>query len=269
VYNWVNRQLAIIIYFFGMGAGLFISPHCPTLTTFFVTGYFIGYFVGAYDAAQVVWMMEIWQSKAGPFIQAQHFCYALGSNLPPLLLGPFLVNKDDDEEDAIDVGISTTDISIASSTMEAEKESKIFIPFTIGGAYCCLSALVQIFLFTFYRYHTPPVEEDLDSDNNIVPAVETQDTIVTSEEKAGFFKNVNWSKVKMIVFSAMFYGGYQGMEMCSFQVSLSLISETDTTNKMDAMRKNLQLHYRFFFSLYPHLGSTAISSFPSQMQRSY
>jgi MFS family permease len=228
VYNWVNRQLMIIIYFFGMGACLFISPHCPTLTTFFITGSLLGYFVGAYDAAQLVWMMEIWQSKAGPFMQAQHFCYALGSNLPPLLLAPFLVNDDDD--DGVDFGTSTTDISsYLSSTiiMEAEKESKIFIPFTIGGAYCCLSALVQVFLFTFYRFYTPPLEEDVvavDPDNNkiiVSVAVESKEEIVESSEEKGFFRNMDWSKVRMIVLSALFIGGSQGMEMCSFQVNLS------------------------------------------------
>jgi hypothetical protein len=55
----------------GMSIGLYLTPHCPNKTSFFCTGGFLGFWVGMYDVSQIVWMIEIWQDKAGPFIQAQ------------------------------------------------------------------------------------------------------------------------------------------------------------------------------------------------------
>lgn len=79
IYKYINRQLGVIICLGGMAAGLFLTPHCPSKTLFFVVGGMLGYFVGSYDATQVVWMIEIWQvhkfqSDFQPFSK-HNFCF--------------------------------------------------------------------------------------------------------------------------------------------------------------------------------------------------
>jgi len=200
-----------------MGVGLVVTPHCPNIPSFFVAGFLIGYCVGAYDSVQIVWMMELWQSKAGPFIQAQHFGYALGSNIPPLLLGPFLIDKEDDEDEIDNVPIGNSTTSLIPTTLKADPEdtSRIFIPFTIGGIFAWIFAVCQIFLFIFYQYHRPPVEEDLlngtlENSGDSVKGAEAE-----KDESTG--GGINWTKVRLVIVAAMFLSACQGMEMCTFE----------------------------------------------------
>ncbi len=180
----------------GMAFSLYMIPHCPTQLVFFIIGGILGCFAGAYDASQVVWIIEIWQEKAGPFILAQHLCFAIGSIIPSILIAPFL-------------------------TIGYGSESRIYIPFSILGAITTLALLFQLLLFIFCRYYTPPIYASASvltatNDNDVHQGVQHQETFIGSNESKLIF-GIHARKLQLIVVTGIFLGSYQGMEVCTMQ----------------------------------------------------
>ena len=73
-----------------MAVMLFSIPYSGSLITFASLLTILGIAAGGYGTAQAVWIIDIWKERAGPFIQGQHFFFALGSIIPPTLFAPFL-----------------------------------------------------------------------------------------------------------------------------------------------------------------------------------
>lgn len=189
--NYINRQIIVMVALTGFAFSLYVIPHCPTQLLFFVVGGVFGFSSGLYDAAQVVWIIEIWQEKAGPFILSQHFFYAVGATIPSLVIAPFLVERD---------------TSIIATT------SRIYIPFTILGAITTSALLFQLLLFIFCRYYTPPMYVSKNNDENMGDSTQTD---LNSSDAKIFGINVN--KLKLIVVTSVFLGAHQGMEACTQQ----------------------------------------------------
>lgn len=189
-----------------MAFSLFMIPYCPTELVFFIIGGVLGFFAGLYDASQVVWIIEIWQEKAGPFILAQHLFFAIGTNIPSLLIAPFLTTNES-----------------SHTTSNLDSESRIYIPFTILGAITTLTLLFQLWLFAFCRYYTPPMyvsenSNELTSTNNVSQREQdSSENTVTEAKDATFILGINTRKLKLIVITGAFLGAYQGMEVCTMQ----------------------------------------------------
>jgi hypothetical protein len=47
---------------------------------------------GAFNNAQVVWIINIWKERSGPYLQALQFCISIGSFITPLMNKPFLID---------------------------------------------------------------------------------------------------------------------------------------------------------------------------------
>ncbi|CAL8118130.1 unnamed protein product [Orchesella dallaii] len=207
IYNVLNRQLCVVFLFAGIATAMFVAPHVPTLTLFYVVGGVLGFCIGCYDSAQFVWIMEIWQSESGPYIQAQHFCFAVGTMLAPLIMSPFLTHKEDEEDDKL----TTT----TTGSPEEEEELRLFIPFTIIGCLCALTAVIQAVLFIFMRYRPPPPEEF--NNNEIVE--KTKEEIEEDSKKTWFQKQwPGWPIARLVILSGLTLGFYQGMEMVTMQL---------------------------------------------------
>lgn len=187
--------------FFVMAAVMFLTPHCPTLTTFFISAGVMGFCCGAYDAAQVVWMMEMMQKACPPYVLAQHFFYAVGTILSSSIMAPFLPN--DDEED----GDGTTTVK----TDDNDNDSKLFIPYTIIGSFLGATAVAHTYLFIFMRYCPPPPEILAETEYLSEKVEEKSNNNETTKIETG-----KWSllKLRMVVLAACFSGAYVGMEMC-------------------------------------------------------
>lgn len=177
-----------------MALSLYVIPHCPTQLVFFVVGGVLGFSAGIYDASQVVWIIEIWQEKAGPFILAQHLFFAIGSNIPSILIAPFL--------------------SDASTLFNNGIESRIYIPFTILGALTTLALLFQVLLFIFCRYYTPPIYVTENSTENSNSSAQTEPD---TSKHSSIILGIDTTKLKLIVITGVFLGAYQGMEVCTMQ----------------------------------------------------
>lgn len=189
---------------------MFITPYSPTKIVFFAFGGVLGFSSGLYDASQMVWIIEIWQHKAGPFIQAQHFWYAFGTIIPSVIVAPFL-NKYDHFD-------ATTTLASPTET------SRIHIPFLIIGTLTSIALVFQLFLFTFYRYHTPPMYanenfELIDDAKNIPCPVETDLTgnVSINQQENVNVLGISKRKLKLITFTVLFLGPYQAMEVSTMQ----------------------------------------------------
>jgi MFS family permease len=189
-----------------MAASMFLAPICSSISLFFVNSALLGFTAGAYDAVQIVWVLEIWQKEGPPYVQAQHFFYVLGMLLPSLLFAPFL-NKDEDSEENV------------TTTASSEKpEFKLLTPFVVVGLIVSLAAVIQLLLFIFARYHAPPPEEGR-LDAAIVSESNNKNGNSETEDKLPLPKSPvrDYYRIKLIILGAMFLGSYQGMEMSTMQ----------------------------------------------------
>ena len=232
-----------------MAASMYLCPICPSMTLLFVTAAVLGTSCGAYDATQIVWIMEIWQNEAGPFIQAQHFSYALGSLVPSLVLAPFLTKEPEEEE-----GVSTT-----TTESSANPTQKLVVPFIIVGVFVSLAALTQLLLYIFARYYPPPPEQGrLDAK----PVLETN-----NDDKMGdtpVKKIRNWYRIKLIALTAVFIGMSQGMEMCTFQF-MSTFAQKGGLGLSESQGANIQSGLTGSFAVGRGLGILIILRIPPQL----
>ncbi|KAG4076474.1 hypothetical protein HA402_005917 [Bradysia odoriphaga] len=205
---YLNRQIVVIVGMITMVTSMYLTPYCPNKTMFFVSGGILGFSTGLYDSSQMVWMIEIWQNKAGPFIQAQHLFYAIGAVIPTVIVAPFL-NKN----------VNVTDLSTTGT-------STIHIPFLTIAAFGSLALLFQLFLFTFYRYHTPPMYanenfELIDDAKNVPSPIETElsggSVSINQQQEIVTVMGVSVRKIKLVVITVVFLGAYQSMEVSSMQ----------------------------------------------------
>jgi len=205
IYNFISRQLGVVIFLTGMGACLFVSPHTSSLTSLYVVTAALGVCNGAYDASQVVWIMEMWQAESGPFIQGQHFFFAIGTLIPGLVMAPFLSQQNQSDVDPVE-----------STTLKWTQNTEMWIPFTSIGILMTISALVQLYLLSFKRYVPPPranlegISNNQSTNNNVTEEIDKMK--IMSEQSP-----TTHLKLKLIILSAAFLGFDQGMEMCSMQ----------------------------------------------------
>jgi hypothetical protein len=75
-----------------------------------------GFSSGAFNNAQVVWIINIWKEKSGPFLQALQFCVSIGSFITPLMNKPFLIDCPINAYIGIDNNCSTIEKLIENST---------------------------------------------------------------------------------------------------------------------------------------------------------
>ncbi|XP_035705411.1 sodium-dependent glucose transporter 1C-like isoform X2 [Folsomia candida] len=234
----IRRQYGVVIAFSGISLSLFVTPYCPTITYLFVSVGFLGLSCGAYDTAQTVWIMEMWQSKSGPFIQAQHFCFALGSNLPSLLTRPFL--PDSTSSDVISEANTGTDYSSSSK-----------IPFTIVGALALMNVLYELFLLTGYPYVVPEREcsdtdahkisgNDNGNNNGNKISLPQPDALLKTQSESDNNVGSNSRKILLVTLSGLFLGFYQGMEMCTLQF-VPTLAQFGSVNKLSGAEAALIL----------------------------
>jgi len=204
--RFVRRQYATAFCFLGVSISLLIVPHTSTLLQIYIGVGSLGFFVGGYRTAEAVWLVEMWQSKSGPFLQCQHFFWALGTALPPFILTPFLSS-------------STNNLDQSSSDSDdlSQKESRsLFIPFTIAGCMTLCTFLFEIFLLMCYPYRKPRRDSQQQSEE-VHSDSEKQIDSENRESPLPISLSSKRLKVKLIIVMLFFLGFYMGGEICSIQ----------------------------------------------------
>ncbi|KAI1301676.1 Major facilitator superfamily domain-containing protein 4A [Halotydeus destructor] len=151
-----NRQIGLICSNLLLAVGLMSIPIFDNKVSYFISQAMIGLAYAGINNAPNALLTEIWEDKCNPFIQAMHFCYAIGAIIGPLIAEPFLASRDSPESAttlnpvAINVADNSVIDSINNST-NAEK-SLVYIPYAISSATVLLAALSLIILFIIHPY---------------------------------------------------------------------------------------------------------------------
>lgn len=203
----IARQKGVLISFAVLSLSLFAIPHCQTMIQLFVAVSVLGFFCGAYDTAQTVWMLEMWGDESGPFVQAQHFCFALGMSIPSFLTSPFLAKKE-------------------QMIKEHGFYSAADTPFQIVGGIAILLTMNEAFLVKCCPYSPPNRKNNTeagDKDTEIPLNQLSKDNDQTKSEELQRIKTLRIKKIVFVALSGLYLGFYTGMEMCSVQFMPTLV----------------------------------------------
>ena len=171
-----------------------IMPYSGSLTVFGLLFALLNVSFGGYNTAQTIWVIEIWKEKSGPFVQAQHFLFAVGCIVPPLVFAPFLEKHQ---------SAATTSMN-ASSTATTDHMAAVYIPSLICGAVIGVGALLMLVTFFMYGRYEPTA----------VLATDHEDNAGVGELNDGLKKGTPMSirKFLVILFSSLILGGTASME---------------------------------------------------------
>ncbi|CAG2164568.1 unnamed protein product [Oppiella nova] len=67
-----------------------LTPLLQSFPTFMILAVFFGLGEGGFDTACHAWILEMWENDNGPYMQALHFTFGLGTVLAPLISYKFL-----------------------------------------------------------------------------------------------------------------------------------------------------------------------------------
>ena len=231
VYNFVNRQIIVVFLLAASSTCLFVFPHVNSLGLFFALAGIMGIGGGGFDTAQVAWIIDIWRHEAGPFILSQHFAYAVGTLVPPLLFAPFLTGDlpTTPEPESATEGAAVSSSTDQSTTSALAPSAELFIPFTVSGCLGVLAVLVQIVLYiVFQRMKDPQAntnnsnnnEERGGKDSNFEKKSQTEDLEIVAQKTSLLRRLITQVRLQrrklLIVFlGCCFIGFYQAMEQCT------------------------------------------------------
>ena len=171
----------------------------------------------------------MWGTDGGPYMQALHFFFGIGSILGPILSEPFLSVKNETQIELLGnyLNESNTHSLIHLSDISWDKNetfhSKLWIPYTISSLTAVISAIIFLILFLTIRYKTPQNRRSIQESD------ESQQLVVeTNTQSSGFkFECFDCPTLWMIAISCLFLIVYAGQETAYFQFSASFATETD------------------------------------------
>jgi MFS family permease len=128
-----------MISILSFGTALII--YCPNIWTLYLCSFATYTGGGAWDNANNIWLIEMWQETSPTVLQLAQFMYGLGCILGPLLMEPFVTGEL--KSDNVNVTsllntlstfttletITTTDINET-----IDRRTKLKFPFITGGA---------------------------------------------------------------------------------------------------------------------------------------
>ncbi|CAG7825943.1 unnamed protein product, partial [Allacma fusca] len=157
IFNHVSRHVLVIVLLFITGLVIILQPFGPTMIVFGAISVIMAVTLSGYGTAQVVWVIEIWKDAAGPYIQGQHFSFALGCIFPSLIYAPFLKQSytSSAESFAPDSNNGTTiDSNQTLTSMPLDPGSvlsRLYVPCGIIGAVVILGSIFQLMLFLMVK----------------------------------------------------------------------------------------------------------------------
>ncbi|XP_060569281.1 sodium-dependent glucose transporter 1-like isoform X2 [Ruditapes philippinarum] len=90
LYDKLNKVLLLAGSSFGFGVSILLTPYCSSLAAMLFIKCAGGFFFGSLDTGCYADIISVWGEHAGPYLQALHFAFAIGTLLSPLATEPFL-----------------------------------------------------------------------------------------------------------------------------------------------------------------------------------
>mgnify|MGYP002715435845 CR=1 FL=1 len=110
-YDYVNRQLIVIAFFAITGIVNCLMPFAPSIPVYLFFGWLSSFGDGTLDAAQNIWLMEMWQDHSNTILQLAHFLFGVGAILAPAIERPFLIGELGNRENHFVISSSNNSIN--------------------------------------------------------------------------------------------------------------------------------------------------------------
>ena len=177
MFQFINRQIGFMCCLLVVALTMALMPHLPSVNLLFFIFAINGFATGGIEASTDVWVVEMWGHDCGPYVQALHFVFGVGSIITPLVVEPFLSESPKDNIDLSEFNDTRHDLfgynetnknwthlnqslfystDIASS--EDTFETRVYIPYTFLAVIIAICGALCGSLYFFMRY-TPPERE--------------------------------------------------------------------------------------------------------------
>ena len=188
IYKLIDRGALYPIFILTKGLCVALIPLYANFHTFLSYSAIIGLVSGAADTSVNVWVIDIWQDKSAPFVQALQFFWAVGFIVSPLISNPFLspdskakqLAKLSDNVTAVSTStmssiserlVAHTEDLLATTTTELPltrsiptedlvsleehllvvQESKLYIPYAIAGSICLIGSISLLVIYAYRK----------------------------------------------------------------------------------------------------------------------
>ncbi len=158
-----------------MGITLILMPHCSSLTQLFTMAAINGFSIGSFDTAINVWILEMWGEASGPYMQALHFTYGIGSFVAPLICEPFLSKESIYVDHSHHLKPTSKTINITAKFFSTNNTTDsllnstdyiindaidpidylIYIPYAFAGGITIAGAAIVLMLYAYKKYEPP------------------------------------------------------------------------------------------------------------------
>lgn len=155
VYGHFGRQIGYAGVIFLNGVLQLITPFFRNLVLYLSSELLIGSLCGLTSVALSGWILEMWQENSNFYLQTSNFAYALGVTVTPLIVAPFLSDKNDTQK-----------------VNAKHKESHIEIPFSILAGLLIVCSIMFVILRFKVRYIDDKRRMNKEMEETMVGSVE-------------------------------------------------------------------------------------------------
>src|SRR5207245_956544 len=133
-----KRPVVLTAFIWLTAVSVALAPQLTRFSMFVVMQSLFGFFASGIDCGSNAWIMDIWKSESGPFLQGMHFAYAAGSMISPLIAEPFLATMMSSNV--------TTNGTVVGTTQIPKTETQIHYPYTIVASFLAVAGLMVVVL---------------------------------------------------------------------------------------------------------------------------
>jgi FHS family Na+ dependent glucose MFS transporter 1 len=224
LFHCISRQVCLIVYMALMAATIYGFSFAQSLFMLNALAVINGITSGGCDTASNVMTLELWGAKCGPFIQALHFCFALGTSMAPQILAPFLPATH--PANITTLNETATNETVTDSSEEIVTVTNLIIPFGIGTviiAASCIAFLISHFVIPFKSIAV--ASRAISSPNADTSGEASAMSILSAINWLG--DSQNRQVIKLIGFSCLIITIYSGMEIIYFEFLPTFLQKID------------------------------------------
>lgn len=176
----INRQLGLGTSVLILAASRVLIPYATSIALYNASHLVAGVATSGIDVAANAWLLEIWGTQAGPYMQGMHAFFSLGAFIAPIIAKPFLSEEHESlmmqsanplnsttngttlDIQALFLMNDTKKLSMDATTTMMITATRVHIPYVIVSC-ITMSASALIFLL----YFTLPYKELTDDQQSM------------------------------------------------------------------------------------------------------
>lgn len=153
LYKRLNRQITLIALLLAISVAVALMPFAPNLMLLYLCSLVTMMGGGAWNAANSVWLIELWQRSSPPVLQFSQFMYGMGCILAPLLVKPYLTGEIPSNS-TVNPNSTTTLSSITTTDINKSVDRRALLkkPFIIDGSIQIIIPIVLLIMYFVKRY---------------------------------------------------------------------------------------------------------------------